>query len=67
MVARLMTKINSNNKSLFYQNRKKEKQTELQPEIECPRCSDTMTLYSDFNGLYYLCEQCDLSLYTQKK
>jgi hypothetical protein len=35
------------------QNRKQAKQTELQPEIECPRCYDTMTLNSDFDGLYY--------------
>ena len=25
--------------------------TELQFEIECPRCYDNMTLCSDFNGL----------------
>jgi hypothetical protein len=49
------------------QNRKQAKQTELQPEIECPRYYDTMTLNSDFDGLYYYCEQCDFRLYTQRK
>ena len=32
-------------------------ETELQFEIECPRCFDTMELCSDFNGLPYFCEQ----------
>jgi hypothetical protein len=38
--------------------------TELQFEIECPRCYDNMTLCSDFNGLYYFCEQCGFLLHT---
>jgi len=38
--------------------------TELEFEIECPRCYDNMTLCSDFDGLYYLCEQCGLLLNT---
>jgi hypothetical protein len=61
-----MTKING---SLYYhqQNGKKAKQTELQHDIECPRCYDIMTLNSDFDGLYYFCEQCDFRLYTQRK
>ena len=28
--------------------------TELEFEIECPRCYDSMTLCSDCDGLYYL-------------
>jgi len=57
------------NDSLYYhrQNRKKSKQTDLQSEIECPRCYDTMTLCSDFDRLNYFCEKCNFSLYTQKK
>jgi len=39
-------------------------ETELQFEIECPRCHDTMELCSDFNGLHYFCEQCGFSLHT---
>src|SRR6266487_2402329 len=39
-------------------------ETELQFEIECPRCYDTMELCSDFNGLHYFCEQCGFSLHT---
>ena len=31
-------------------------------EIECPRCHDTMILYSEFNKLCYLCEECGFCL-----
>ena len=34
----------------------------MEQEIECPRCSDIMTLTSDFDKLLYLCQECDLSL-----
>ena len=30
-------------------------------EIECPRCSDIMSLSSDFDRLLYFCEECQLS------
>jgi len=36
----------------------------LENEIECPRCHDIMTLCSDFDFLYYKCEECHLPLYT---
>jgi hypothetical protein len=39
----------------------------LEQEIECPRCHDSMTLCSDFDNLYYICEECDFCLYTIKK
>ena len=38
--------------------------TELEFEIECPRCYDNMTLCSDFDGLYYFCEDCGFLLHT---
>lgn len=38
----------------------------IEHEIECPRCYNIMTLCSDFDSLYYLCEECDFSLYTLK-
>lgn len=45
-----------------------EKQVEfLEHEIECPRCHDSMVLCSDFDNLYYICEECDFCLYTIKK
>jgi Zn finger protein HypA/HybF involved in hydrogenase expression len=45
-----------------------EKQVEfLEHEIECPRCHDSMALCSDFDNLYYVCEECDFCLYTIKK
>jgi hypothetical protein len=34
----------------------------LQQEIDCPRCSDIMTLSSGFDGLLYICQECQLSL-----
>ncbi len=39
----------------------------LEHEIECPRCHDSMVLCSDFDNLYYVCEECDFCLYTIKK
>jgi hypothetical protein len=33
----------------------------MRQEIECPRCSDIMTLSSDFKLLYF-CKECELSL-----
>jgi hypothetical protein len=34
----------------------------IEQEIECPRCSDIMTLSSDFDKLGYTCQECDLLL-----
>ena len=31
-------------------------------EIECPRCYNTMTLCSDFDALFYSCDECDFML-----
>jgi hypothetical protein len=39
----------------------------LEHEIECPRCHDSMVLCSDFDNLYYVCDECDFCLYTVKK
>jgi hypothetical protein len=36
--------------------------TNIQQEIECPRCCDIMTLSSDFDKLLYFCQECELSL-----
>jgi Zn finger protein HypA/HybF involved in hydrogenase expression len=46
---------------------KEEKVQFLEHEIECPRCHDSMLLYSEFDNLYYVCEECDFFLYTIKK
>jgi hypothetical protein len=35
---------------------------DIEAEIECPRCYDIMVLSSDFDKLYYFCEECNLSL-----
>ena len=39
----------------------------LEHEIECPRCRDNMELCSDFDNLYYVCNECDFSMYTIKR
>ena len=47
--------------------RKKETHIDIEHEIECPRCYDTMILLSDFDALYYSCEECGFLLYTMKR
>jgi hypothetical protein len=42
--------------------RKKRTIQDIEQEIECPRCYDIMTLSSDFDKLYYFCQECNLSL-----
>ena len=39
----------------------------LEHEIECPRCHDNMELCSNFDNLYYVCNECDFCLYTIKR
>lgn len=36
--------------------------TELDNEIECPRCNDLMELISSFDALAYYCENCSFIL-----
>jgi Zn finger protein HypA/HybF involved in hydrogenase expression len=36
--------------------------TELDNEIECPRCNDIMELNSKFGSLTYFCENCSFLL-----
>ena len=36
--------------------------TELDNEIECPRCDDIMELCSSFDKLVYSCESCSFLL-----
>jgi late competence protein required for DNA uptake (superfamily II DNA/RNA helicase) len=35
---------------------------QLNFEIECPRCSDIMELFSEFDHLSYYCGSCQLEL-----
>jgi uncharacterized protein (DUF983 family) len=65
---KLLSQIKSSTRLQYQKERIKQNRydtIELQFEIECPRCYDTMALYSDFNGLYYFCELCGFSLHTQ--
>ena len=61
-------KVASNSNLMQYLLEEKEEQKSvmenLENEIECPRCHDIMTLCSDFDLLYYKCEECYLPLYT---
>jgi ribosomal protein S27AE len=34
----------------------------IQNEVECPRCSDTMILSSDLDRFLFFCQKCKLSL-----
>jgi hypothetical protein len=49
-------------------NAEKEEETtiplvpEIDLEIECPRCYETMILSSDFDKLFYCCEECNFLL-----
>jgi phage FluMu protein Com len=36
--------------------------TELDNEIECPRCNDIMELHSSFDKLVYTCDSCSFLL-----
>ena len=45
----------------------RETSLEINHEIECPRCYAMMTLCSDFDSLFYSCEECSFILYTIKK
>jgi hypothetical protein len=64
-------KVGSSSKSIQYLFEKHTKpvlfENNLENEIECPRCHDVMTLCSDFDFLYYKCEECHLPLYTAPK
>ena len=53
--------------ALERQIQEQEKYTDIEHEIDCPRCYDTMTLRSDFDSLYYFCEECAFILYTIRK
>jgi hypothetical protein len=49
------------------QLQEQETHIDLEHEIECPRCNDIMDLLSDFDSLYYSCEECGFILYTMKR
>ena len=70
----LTTKLERNGQMLVSESQIKNEVIQQKPvredienEIECPRCYDMMTLCSDFDNLYYLCEGCEFCLYTIKR
>ena len=56
-----------NSTPLEGQLQEQETHIDIEHEIECPRCNDTMVLLSDFDSLYYSCEECGFILYTMKR
>ena len=66
----LETSVKTENSPQIEEQQRQQKQeivTDIEHEIECPRCYDTMTLRSDFYSLYYFCEECAFILYTIKR
>lgn len=70
----LTTKLERNGQMLVSESQIKNEVIQQKPvredienEIECPRCYDMMTLCSDFDNLYYLCDSCEFCLYTIKR
>jgi hypothetical protein len=50
---------------IFQKHRQTEKELtipDIELEIECPRCYNTMELSSDFDKLCYFSQECNLSL-----
>jgi len=70
---KLLTRIDASNSLQYHpqdkntENQYNNREAELQIEIECPRCTDTMTLCSGFDNLYYFCQECYFYLYTKAK
>jgi len=59
----MSTKLLSPNQDFSFQSAEEAQAMEnVQQEMECPRCSDIMTLSSDFDKLLYFCQECQLSL-----
>jgi hypothetical protein len=44
------------------QEKKESVSTELDTEIQCPRCNDIMELHCNFDELVYSCEDCNFLL-----
>jgi cytochrome c-type biogenesis protein CcmH/NrfF len=59
----MSTKSLSPNQDFSFQSAEEAQTMEnVQQEMECPRCSDIMTLSSDFDKLLYFCQEFQLSL-----
>jgi hypothetical protein len=63
------TRKDSNYQELVQEGELQNQETtiDIEHEIECPRCRDIMILLSDFDSLYYSCEECGFMLYAIKK
>jgi hypothetical protein len=59
----MSTKSLSPNQDFSFQSAEETQTMEnVQQEMECPRCSDIMTLSSDFDKLLYFCQEFQSSL-----
>ena len=63
----LETSVKTENSPQIEEQQRQEIVTDIEHEIECPRCYDTMTLRSDFYSLDHFCEECAFILYTIKR
>jgi phage FluMu protein Com len=45
-----------------HQNQTEQPKSELDIEMECPRCNEVMELHSNFDELLYSCESCSFLL-----
>jgi hypothetical protein len=66
--SKLLTQVQSKeisqpSKSITQIEEKNNNDLGVEPEIECPRCHDIMTLQSEFDRLGYICEECDFLLH----
>ena len=63
LFAQIENEPNQHNESfLDMDDQDKNKNLEIEEEIDCPRCYDTMALCSDFDRFGYVCEECDFML-----
>jgi hypothetical protein len=62
LLAQVQEENNKDNGLIITPNEENNNNLTIDQEIECSRCYDIMTLYSDFNRLCYVCEECTLFL-----
>jgi hypothetical protein len=62
LLAQAQEETNTDNGLIITSKEENNNNLTIDQEIECPRCHDIMTLYSDFDKLCYLCEECTFLL-----
>ncbi|MGB6528041.1 MAG: hypothetical protein WBF33_08020 [Candidatus Nitrosopolaris sp.] len=62
LLVQVQEETNKDNALIITSKEENNNNVTIDQEIECPRCHDIMTLYSDFDKLCYLCEECTFFL-----